>query len=131
MVRDREAWCAAVPRVSNSGTWPGDWTMTTTTTWVEWERLRLEALIISSLSHEDKAQLPKVSKIFCSYGIEGQEWTRNVFLNVSHSWISKWKTLDFILKCYLFFFFSFLWKKKKKDFILFILLYFWKIFFSK
>ena len=101
MVRDREAWFAAAPRVSNSGTWPGDWTMITRTTWVEWERLRLEALIISSLSYEDKAQLPKVSKIFCSYGIEGQEWTRNVFLNVSHSWISKWKTLDFILKCYL------------------------------
>ena len=63
MVRDREAWFAAVPRVSNSGTWPGDWTMTTTTTtWVEWERLRLEALIISSLSYEDKAQSLKSLK---------------------------------------------------------------------
>ena len=31
MVRDREAWCAAVHRVSKSWTWLGDWTTATTT----------------------------------------------------------------------------------------------------
>ena len=36
MVKDREAWCAAVHEVTKSQTWESDWTTTTTTTATKW-----------------------------------------------------------------------------------------------